>query len=230
MEEESRGPVVVVPGEVIGTGDNRAGENTVKVQGSIVATRVGIRRGGPEGVSVIPLKGFYVPRVGDLVVGIVCDVSYNMWKVDINSPYFGILPATDVFGRRFDPTMDDPLKEFDIGTVLKVKIVAFDRSQDPLLTVRDQDLGKADFGFLARVNPSKIARVIGRGGSMLSKIQQASNSKVIVGQNGTVILTTSDPAMRDKLIRALKLIEEEAHVYGLTEKVVELISGKVEGQ
>jgi len=220
--------VVVVPGEVIGSGNYRAGDNAVRIGNSVVATRVGIRRGGPDAVSVIPLKGFYVPRVGDLVVGIVCDVSYNMWKVDINSPYFGVLPATDVFGRRFDPTRDDPLRKFDIGTVLKAKIVAFDRSQDPLLTIREPELGKADFGFLVRVNPSKIARVIGRGGSMLSKIQQASNSRVIVGQNGTVIVAASDPTMRDKLIRALRLIEDEAHTYGLTEKVVELISGKVE--
>lgn len=228
MEGEPRGPVVVVPGEVIASGSYRAGENAVRVGNSVVATRVGIRKGGPDSVSVIPLKGFYVPRVGDMVIGIVCDISYNMWKVDISSPYFGVLPATDVFGRRFDPTRDDPLKKFDIGTVLKAKIVAFDRSQDPLLTIREPDLGRADFGFLMKVNPSKIARVIGRGGSMLSKIQQASNSRIIVGQNGTVILTTSDPTMRDRLIRALRMIEDEAHTYGLTEKVVELVSGKVE--
>lgn len=225
MEEVHGGPVVVVPGEIMAPGNYRAGENTVKVDGSIVSTRVGILRRGPGVVSVIPLKGFYIPRIGDLVVGVVCDVSYNMWKVDINCPYFGVLPATDVFGRRFDPTRDDPLREFGIGTVLRAKIVAFDRSQDPLLTVRGPELGKVEFGFLVNVNPSKIARLIGRGGSMLSKIQQASSSRVTVGQNGMVILTTTDPAKRDRLIRAIKLIEEEAHTYGLTEKVVDLIAG-----
>jgi len=219
---------VVVPGEVTASGNLMPGDNTIRIDGSIVATRVGILRRGPDSMSVIPLRGFYVPRVDDLVIGVVCDVSYNMWKVDINCPYYGILPATDVFGRRFDPTKDDPLRKFDIGTVLRAKITAFDRSQDPLLTIREQGLGKVDFGFLVKVNPSKIARVIGRGGSMLSKIQQASNTRVVVGQNGLVLLATEEPVMRDKLIKALKLIEEEAHTYGLTEKVIELISSKVE--
>jgi len=197
----------------------------LRIEGSIVATRIGIPRREPERVSVIPLKGFYMPREKDLVIGIVTEVTYNMWKLDIDSPYPGILPAADVFGRRFDPTKDDPLRKFQIGSVIKAEIVAFDRTQDPLLTIRGQDLGEVESGFLIRINPSKIARAIGRGGSMLSKIQQAIKSRIIVGQNGVVLLLTSDPVVREKAMMAFKLIEEEAHTYGLTEKVVDLLSG-----
>ncbi len=225
MEREQRTMPIVIPGEIIATGNYKAGDNTIKIEGSIVATRIGIPRREPGHVSVIPLKGFYVPREKDLVIGVVAEVTYNMWKLDINSPYPGILPAADVFGRRFDPTKDDPLRMFDIGTVLKAEIVAFDRTQDPLLTVRGEGLGKVESGFLVKINPSKIARVIGRGGSMLAKIQQATKSKIIVGQNGIVLLMTTDPAIREKSLMALKLIEEEAHMYGLTEKVVDLLSG-----
>ena len=215
---------IVIPGEIIAAGNYRAGDNTTRIEGSIVATKMGIPRRGPDHISLIPLKGFYMPRENDLVIGVVTEVAYNMWKLDINSPYPGILPATDVFGRRFDPTRDDPLKKFEIGTVLKARVVVFDRTQDPLLTIRDPDLGKVESGFLVKINSSKIARVIGRGGSMLSKIQQVTKSKVIVGQNGIVLLMAADPLIRNKLLMALKLIEEEAHTFGLTEKVVELLS------
>ena len=47
----------------------------------------------------IPLKSKYVPKKGDVVIGKIKDVRFSMWDVDINSPYSGILPAFEVFGR-----------------------------------------------------------------------------------------------------------------------------------
>lgn len=216
---------VVVPGEVIASGHYRAGENTVRINNSIVAIRVGFPQTKGNVVRVIAFKGVYVPKVEDFVIGVISDVYYNMWKVDINSPYSAILPAIDVFGRKFDPTRDSTLKKMDVGTVIKARIVLFDRTQNPILTIRGDGLGVVEKGFITFVNPSKIARLIGKKGSTLQKIEQLTNSKIYVGQNGVILIETNNFETKNKIVEVIKLIEREAHVSGLTDKIVEYLKG-----
>lgn len=218
--------LIVVPGEILTSGHYRAGENTIKLDNSIIATKVGIPQTKGNTVRVIALKGFYVPKVHDLVIGVVSEVYYNMWRVNIFSPYIAILPAVDVFGRKFDPTRDNTLKRMGMGTVLKAKISLFDRTQDPIITIRGSELGVIEKGFIASVNPSKIAKLIGKKGNMLQKIEQLTETRITVGQNGIILIETQSIDAKDKVVGAIRLIEKEAHLPDLVDKVTQILKGE----
>ena len=64
----------------------------------------------------------YVPKKGDVVIGKIKDVRFSMWDVDINSPYSGILPAFEVFGRE----KKELNKVYDVGDVLFLRVVDVD--------------------------------------------------------------------------------------------------------
>lgn len=218
------GKPIVVPGEILTSGYYRAGENTIKLDNSIIATKVGIPQTKGNIVRVIALKGFYIPKVHDLVIGVVSEVYYNMWRVNIFSPYVAVLPAVDVFGRRFDPTKDNTLKKMSVGTVLKARITFFDRTQDPVITIRGEGLGVIEKGFITSVNPSKIAKLIGKKGNMLQKIEQLTNTKITVGQNGVILIETQSISAKDKVIKAIRLIEREAHLSDLVDRVTRVLN------
>lgn len=129
----------VIPGDKIVEGNYRPLMNVIKNGNYLISTRVGIAEAGKEGVKVIPLSGVYIPRVNDLVIGKVVDRSSLSWDIDINSCFFAHLPAQDVFGRDFSPARDDMGRQLSIGDLIIARIVSFDRTRDPMLTVQDKD-------------------------------------------------------------------------------------------
>jgi exosome complex component RRP4 len=76
--------------------------------------------------------------------------------------------------------------------------------------------------MVMEISPTKVARVIGKQGSMLTLIKDLSGCQIYVGQNGRIWLDGSD---RDTAIaaRAIRLVEERAQAFGLTEAVQELM-------
>lgn len=168
---------------------------------------------------LIPLKGRYIPKEGDVVVGIVRDVSLTSWVIDINAPYYAILSASDYLGKSFNPTTDNIRKYLDIGDVVLAKIVQFDRSRNPVLTTQDKDLGKVVDGSLIEIEPSKVARVIGKKRSMISMLEELTYCKIVVGTNGRILLRCPDPEYEYIAVLAIKKIERESHTIGLTERI-----------
>ena len=65
----------VTPGDLIAEGDYAAGDNTYKEGGKIYVTRVGLVYYEGRRIYVVALKAFYVPIVGDLVIGKVVRVA-----------------------------------------------------------------------------------------------------------------------------------------------------------
>jgi exosome complex RNA-binding protein Rrp4 len=108
----------VVPGDRIAEGNFRPLMNVIKVNNTIIATRIGIAEAGRDGIKVIPLSGVYIPRVNDIVIGKITDHSSLSWEVDINSCFSGHLPAQDVFGRDFSPARDDMGRQLAIGDLI----------------------------------------------------------------------------------------------------------------
>ena len=53
---------------------------------------------------------------------------------------------------------------------------------------------------------------------MVSLIKRATGCKVIVGQNG-IAWISGEPEMEVIAVNAIKMIEEQAHVSGLTDKI-----------
>src|ERR671914_2373003 len=214
----------VIPGDKIVDGNFRPSMNVIRVGDSIISTRIGIAESGRDGIKVIPLSGIYIPRVNDIVIGKIIDHSSLSWEVDINSCFSAHLPAQDIFGRDFSPARDDMTKHFAIGDMITARIIAFDRTRDPMLTVQDRDLGKIPRGELLRISATRVPRLIGKRGSMIQTIEQATETRVLIGQNGIVVVTGRSPEGVNLAVRAIVMVEEEAHTANLTQRIKGLLN------
>jgi len=220
---------IVTPGDLLAENDYMAGDNTYKENGKIYATRVGLVDYDNRRVSVVALKAFYIPYIGDLVIGKVTDVTLGVWLIDINAPYPAVLRASDALNRPFKPQRDELSSIFDVGDVVIAEIVAYDRTRDPLLTVSDLGLGKVKRGQIIEVTPTKIPRVIGRQGSMITMLKQETGCQITVGQNGVILVSGKSLEDEQLAIRAIRKIEEEAHTSGLTDRITEMIKNEKRG-
>ena len=214
---------LVTPGDLIAEGEYVAGENTFVEKSKIYAARVGIVEYENKRVDVVALKAFYVPRPGDIVIGTITEVGFNGWTVDINSPYIALLRASDVLSRPFNPQKDDLPQVLDAGDLVVAKIVSYDRTHDPQLTVAEPGLGKITRGQIIKITPTKIPRVIGKKGSMISMIKQETGCNIILGLNGVVLITGKTLEDEQLAMRALLKIEQESHTSGLTDRVTQML-------
>jgi exosome complex component RRP4 len=217
----------VIPGEVVARGNVRADLNVMRVDDQLIATRVGMAEIGHDVVRVIPLSGPYIPRIDDLVVGKIIDYSAFAWEADINSCFFGILPAASVFGRDYSPAKDSLTDKLRVGDMIAARVIAFDRTRDPLLSISGPGLGRIPRGQVTKISPAKVPRLIGKKGSMIKTIEMGTKSRMLIGQNGVVVIVGA-PDDTIRAIRAVNLVEEEAHSADLTEKVQSLLGMTVE--
>ena len=216
----------VIPGEVIVSGPYRAEQNTVLQGDKVLATSIGLSDVHDGSVRVIPLTGGYYPKDDDLVIGKIISHSAMSWEVDINSCYSGMLPATDVFGRDFSSHSDDLSSKLRKGDLIATRIVNSDKTRDPLLTISGRELGKIDSGELVYISPSKVARLIGKRGSMIQMIENATRAQITIGQNGLIVIACEDSDGLLRAINAVELVEEKAHVADLTDRISEMLELK----
>jgi len=214
---------LVTPGDLIAEGEYIAGENTYSENGKIYAARVGIVEYETKKIDVVALKAFYMPRTGDIVIGTITEVGFNGWTVDINSPYIALLRASDVLSRPFKPQKDDLPQVLDAGDLVVAKVVSYDRTHDPQLTVAEPGLGKITRGQIIKITPTKIPRVIGRKGSMISMIKQETGCNIILGLNGVVLITGKTMEDEQLAMKAIIKIEQESHTSGLTDRITQML-------
>ena len=208
----------VLPGDTIVTGDYTPEQNVIIDGDRAISTTVGFSEVNDNRVGVISLTGFYIPKIDDLVIGKVISFSALSWEIDINSYYSAILPASDIFGRDFTSSRDNLSLKLAKGDLIAARIVNAG-SREPLLTISGQDLGKIDSGELVKISPSKVPRLIGKQGSMIQAIEGATNSSITIGQNGWVIVSNDETNGLLKAVEAIRLVDEQAHVANLTDKV-----------
>ena len=216
----------VIPGELIVSGSYRAEQNTVMEGDKIFATVIGLSDVHDGSVRVIPLTGGYYPKDDDLVIGKIVSHSAMSWEVDINSCYAGMLPATDVFGRDFSSHSDDLSAKLSNGDLIVARIVNADKTRDPLLTISGRELGKIDSGELVNISPSKVARLIGKRGSMIQTIESGTHAQITIGQNGLVVVSCEDSDGLLKAIKAIELVDEKAHIANLTDQINDMLEIK----
>lgn len=214
---------LVVPGDLLAEGDYVSGDSTYKKNGKIYANRLGLVDYNGKRVHVVALKAFYVPAPGDLVIGKIVETTPGGWVIDIKAPHLARLRASDVVERSFKPETTDLPSIFDVGDLIIAKVVDYDRTRDPILTVREPGLGKIMRGQLIEVTPTKIPRVIGRQGSMVGMIKKETGCQLTIGQNGWILISGRSPEDERLAIMALRKIEAESHTSGLTDRVTEMI-------
>jgi exosome complex component RRP4 len=221
---------LVAPGEIVAEGGYFAGDNVYKENDKVFASRLGLVEVDGNRVLVVPIKGCYIPYLDDPVIGRIVDVGMSGWSVDINAPYPALLPASETFGHREPFPKADLTKIFDVGDLVLAKVIAFDRTRDPLITVKGPELGKATSGRIVKISPTKIPRLIGRKGSMISTLKKQTGCQIMVGQNGIVLVSGKSPEDERVAVSAIYMIEREAHTRGLTDRIQEMIRKELGGR
>jgi exosome complex component RRP4 len=216
---------LVIPGQVLSDDEYYSGRGTFKENGKIFSSLMGLVSLRNKKIRVIPLKSKYVPKKGDVVIGKINDVRFSMWDVDINSPYSGILPAFEVFGRE----KKELNKVYDVGDVLFLRVVDVDEIKKAKLGLKGRGMGKFKGGIIVDIAPTKVPRLIGKKGSMINMIKDKTNCKIVVGQNG-LVWVKGDEDMEQLTRDVIHLIEAEAHTSGLTNKIKNKLYLAIDGE
>ncbi len=214
---------LVAPGDLLAEGDFLAGFNAYRYESKIYASRLGLVEYRGRKVEVVALNTFYIPSSGDLVIGKIEELNLHGWTVNINSPYPAILRTSEALNRPFKPQRDELSEFLAIGDMILAKVISFDRTRDPNLTIREPDLGKIKQGQIVKVSPAKIPRIIGKKGSMINMLKKETNCNIIVGQNGLILISGRSRDEERTAILAIKKIEEEAHTPGLTDRIIAMV-------
>ena len=221
---------LVSPGELLAEGPYFAGENTYREGGKIFASRVGMAEVIGNKLIVVPVKGAYIPRLDDIVIGRITDISMSSWQVDICAPYPALLPMSETpLHRGREGGRRDLSEIYGVGDLVLAQVIAFDRTRDPLLTTKGRGLGKITSGRVARISASKIPRIIGKQGSMITMLKKETGTDIVPGQNGVILATGRNPDQERVAVEALYMIEREAHTTGLTDHVKMFIQERMKG-
>ncbi len=209
---------VVVPGEIIAEGlDFLPAPGTFREGDKIIAAKLGLISLDGRLTRLIPLAGKYLPKTGDVIIGTVTDVTFSGWRLEVNSAYtamLGIKDATSSFIMRGA----DLTKFFTFGDQIVAKIINVTSQNLIDLTLKGPGLRKLSDGRTIYVNPQKVPRIIGKQGSMVSMLKDATGCNIVVGQNG-VIWISGAPKDEIKAVAAIRKIETESHHAGLTERI-----------
>ncbi|MGC9116031.1 MAG: hypothetical protein ACP5ID_00220 [Conexivisphaera sp.] len=216
-----------VPGDLIAEGRSLvAGENTHKVGNGVYATAVGIVEVNGNEVRVVPLEGKYVPRQGDLVVGIVTDYNAVAWTVDINSIFYGFIFVRDLV-RRGSLEKLAISGVLNVGDVVVAKVLSFSVNRDPLLSLRGPGLGRVTEGELIRISPRSVPRLMDRRSRLYRLIEEATGCKLTVGMNGLIVVKGTPDAIL-LAARALKAVDSEPRYEALVREVRRILNLKEE--
>ncbi|MCK9441986.1 MAG: exosome complex RNA-binding protein Rrp4 [Methanothrix sp.] len=209
---------VVVPGDLLSEEAKRSGEGTYVKNGGVYSLLYGLANFRDK-INVIPLAGKYIPEPGDNVIGVVKDITFSNWIVDINSPYDGLLHISE-FPNRIES--DEMSKNLRIGSSIMTRVTDVDPTMKVELTLNDKNLGQIRTGQVIEISHTRVPRLIGKGGSMISMLKKEVNCNIFVGQNGRIWIHGGTEDM-DLALKTITLIEREAHTNGLTDRIVDFL-------
>ena len=213
---------VVVPGDVLAEGmQYLPGRGTYRSNAKIIAQRLGLADVDGKVIKIIPLSGKYIPKLNDRVIGKVTDILLTGWRLDINSPYTAVMTLKDATSE-YIPRGADLTKYHRLGDYVVCRITNVTSQKLVDVAMRGPGLRKLRGGRIIFVNSRKVPRIIGKEGSMVMLIKNATGCQITVGQNG-VIWLEGEPEKELIAVEAIRLIERESHIAGLTEKVSALL-------
>ncbi len=198
---------IVVPGELISTEQKQIGVHTFAREGNIYSDCLGIKNESDDRISVVPLRGRYIPLENDVIIGVVKNEKFAGYDIEINSFYPSFISNKDI---------REPMK---VGSVISAKIVK-------VTELNEAELGMVrtlSAGEVVSVTPVKVPRIIGKNASMLNAVKNGTGSTIMVGRNGLVWITGGDAGLAsDAILR----IEEYSHAENLTDDIQRFLAAK----
>jgi exosome complex component RRP4 len=210
---------ITAPGEVLAEGmDYLPGQGTYRDNDKIRASRVGLVMVDGRAVKLIPLSGRYMPKRGDTIIARVKEILISGWMLDIDAAYHAMLSMKD--------GSSELTQYYTFGDHIVCKIINVTTQKLVDVTMKGPGLRKLFGGRIIHINTHKVPRVIGKKGSMVSMVKQATGSKIIVGQNGVTWIQNDDPKMELLTVETIRKIAAEAHISGLTDRIKEFLEKK----
>ncbi|HDL02347.1 MAG TPA: hypothetical protein ENH20_00770 [Candidatus Pacearchaeota archaeon] len=211
---------IVVPGETVVSGNEfLPGDGAYRDGVDVIANRYGIANIFEKHVRVIPVSGAYYPKRGNTIIGTIVDITFNGWLIDFGGAQNAFLPVAEV--PRY--VNKDEMAEFlNFGESVIVKVWDV-KSRGVDVSMKMRGFGKIGGGMIVSVGANQVPRIIGREGSMVKMIKDATGCDVTVGQNGKVWISGKNT---DNEVVAKKIVEfivGNVLVSGLTDKVEAMI-------
>lgn len=218
MSENER--KIVIPGEIVVTGeDYLPGDGAYRDGENIVARKFGLSEISDRMVKVLALSGAYTPRRGNTIITFVTDITSRGWLLDFGGSQNAFLPVSEV------PkyvNKNELREHFDFGEAMVCKV--WDVSPRGIdVSIKMRGFGKIEGGMLMEINPNRVPRVIGKEGSMVKMIKEATDAEIVVGQNGRVWIKADSIENELNARKIIEFICENVTLKGLTEKVEEFI-------
>ncbi len=199
---------LVTPGMVIGPASGkRAGSGTIAENNEFIATRLGWLNERNDVVSVLPINSAYMPRSGDLIIGYVAEVRNNLWFFDVNGPFQALLPMSLA---PWKVEYGSTRQHLGIGDAALARIQEVDETHNMVLTMKGVGLRRLNEGAVVSIPVNLIDTLRGENNATLSRIRDATNCRIIVGDNGRVWIhgDAEDMLASRQLIQTL---QQEGH-------------------
>lgn len=200
---------VVTPGQLLSDEPKKGGSHTYVYGGKVYSAVTGVVSFRNAKINVIPAKGPYKPQEDDEIIGIVIDIKPNMYEVDLGWHVIGLMKSKSKRKRA-------SLK-LRIGDVIYTN-VKYCGIRGVFLDGGDS-LRKIERGLLVLISPVKIPRLIGKKGSMLNLLKRETECQFYVGRNGLIAIIGPESKNEFAAASAIKLIEQESHLKGLSDRV-----------
>ena len=168
--------------------------------------------------NISPHNIVYLPKTGDLVVGLVTTARNNMWIVDINGPFEAILPASHV---PWKAVYGQTNAQMPPGSTIVGRLLEVDETMRCVLTMKGVGMRRLSSGTVVDVKLSSIGKIIGQGGTMLKRLKNKSGCRILLGENGRIWIDGEVPSMQwlRSVILAINAGIEQDSVNELFEKM-----------
>lgn len=216
IEDKSK----VLPGDILAEGDYLGGRGSFKEKDKVKSKVLGVARIKDNLIRVVPMSGIYIPQEGDKVIGRISGIGATNWWVELDSPYDGYLALSEGSEDFIDLDETELSEIYDIGDLIYTEVINVTKQKDVKLSMEDRICKKLTGGRIVRIPPSKVPRLIGKGGSMVEMIKDATSTKIIIGQNGVIWVNGKDTELA---IKAIKTVDRKSHEEGLTEKIEKML-------
>ncbi|MFB6294307.1 MAG: KH domain-containing protein, partial [Candidatus Nanohaloarchaea archaeon] len=104
----------------------------------------------------------------------------------------------------------------DIGDMLVAKVKGVTKGMDVKLSMEHENARELSGGRVITVAPAKVPRIIGSKGTMVELLKEATDTEIVIGQNGRVYI---DGANESLAADAVRKIADEAHTDNLTKRM-----------
>ncbi|KAK7206246.1 hypothetical protein BZA70DRAFT_236728 [Myxozyma melibiosi] len=204
-----KGKHIVTPGELV-TSDATwmRGHGTYSVGNSTYSSVAGTITRVNKLLSVTPLRGRYVPEVGDHVVGRIIDVGTRSWHVDIGAKQAAVLMLGSVnlpggVQRRKSESDELQMRVFlKEGDLLNAEVQAIFTDGAASLHTRSLSYGKLRNGYFLNIPSSLIIR------SKIHTLELPGGVDLVLGVNGYLWLRKHTQQLGEQGVSITRLAEE----------------------